>query len=268
MMEKNLGRSLVVLCALIGSGGSGSSAIGQQAEPKPRLYLVHQEQARPYRLEAYEQATRDFHKLLADNPALLGPMGRGVQVRMSEAFLYSYTLEIDSLAEVAEIERVFARVAAKQPQRFGEIWGRGGEATEWMRDLVLVEDPALSYQPSDPYLRLDEARYLGVDVYYAQPGREDEVERLARDYVAAFRAKGVRQGYRLMRAAMGPELPMLVVMIPARDALDLAQANAESQKLLGAEGAALAARARSFTRRFERHEAFLRPDLSLPPVAH
>lgn len=263
-MKQGLGRSLVMVWACL---GAVAAAVAQPAEQKPRMYLVHQEQARPYRLEAYEQATRDFHKLLADNRELLGPMARGAQVRRSEAFLYSYTMEIGSLAEVAEIERVFAAVAAKMPERFDEIWRRGGEATEWMRDLVLVEDPVLSYEPANSYLKTDEVRYLGVDVYYAQPGHEGEIEQLARDYVATFRARGVRQGYRLMRAAMGPELPMMVVMIPARDPLDLAQANAEAQKLLGAEGAKLAARALSLTRRFERHEAWLRPDLALPPTA-
>jgi hypothetical protein len=171
------------------------------------------------------------------------------------------------LNDVGGVEEGFARVAQAEPERFAEIWRRSGEATEWMRDLVVVEDAALSYRAANPDLKDDEGRYWGIDVYFGLPGRDAEMEQLARDYAAAFRAKGVRQSYRVLRAVIGFESPMLIVVIPARDEADLAQANAATARLLGEDGAKLQRRALSLTRRFERHGAWQRPDLSLAPAA-
>jgi hypothetical protein len=258
--------NLAVVCAVI-TGVAGAAVSAAQPQPAKQWFVLHQEQAKADRLEQYEGATRDFHALVAAHRAEVGHLGTtGVLVMSDEQHLYTYAAPISSFDDVAGVEAGFARLAAAEPARFAEIWRRGGDATEWMRDLVVVEDPALSYRAANRELQDAEARYWGIDVYFGLPGRDAEMEQLARDYAATFRAKGVRQSYRVLRVALGFETPMLIVVIPARDEADLAKANAESARLLGEEGAKLQRRALALTRRFERHGAWQRPDLSLAPA--
>ena len=84
--------------------------------------------------------------------------------------------------------------------------------------------------------------------------------------MALYRRKGIADGYRLFKAAMGGEMPLLMVMIPAKDPLDFATQDAAWRAALGAEGEALFARAFGLSRRIDRHNALLRTDLSLPPA--
>jgi hypothetical protein len=76
----------------------------------------------------------------------------------------------------------------------------------------------------------------------------------------------VNDGYRLFKVLTGSDLPALVVAVDARDLADYATTDAASRKRLGSDGEALFAKAFALTRRFERFNTVVRPDLSLPPV--
>jgi hypothetical protein len=124
--------------------------------------------------------------------------------------------------------------------------------------------PDLSYMPATPRLAQTDRRYFRWDFYYLLPGREKESEQIARDYAALFRQKGITDSFNIYTAVLGTDLPLLVAAIPAKSATDLLAADERINATLGADVRPLQQRAMAITRRFERREGTLRPDLSYP----
>jgi hypothetical protein len=255
-----LGLTAVLLLAL---AALPLAAADQAAAP--RLFVLHQEFARPSMLKQYEETSKEFIGYVRQHHDAI-PSFNFVAVA-GEDYVYTFVAPIRSFADLDAINGGFGKVAqAVGEAKWGDLMKRGGQATEFIRESVLMEDPSLSYTPAQPRLKPEEERYLHVDLYYVQPGREAEADALAKEFVELFRKKGITESYRLFKVVMGPEMPLLIVTVPAKDAADYEVHNQAGMQALGAEGQALFARAFALTRRFETHGGTIRPDLSLEPM--
>jgi hypothetical protein len=234
-------------------------ALAQTAPP--RYLVLHQELARPSQIKEYEATTREFVAMVKAHKATMPSFS--FDCLMSRDFTYTYVTPAATLAAVDAILAEFGALAQAAGGPFADLMKRGGAATEYVKDAVVERQPQFSYTPAQPRLKPEELRYFRYDLYYLMPGREAEADAVAADYLKLFKARNVPNGYNVHKAVFGPELPLLAVSIPARDAADFHAEDAKVQALLGAEGQALAARALALTRRFETREAVLRPDLSL-----
>jgi hypothetical protein len=243
---------------------TGSLAAAQQTAP-PKLYVLHQEVARPGMVKQYEDTTKEFISLVRQHHDLI-PTFDFVGVA-GEDFVYAYVSQLDNFAELDKMYGGFDALAKAAGPNWGDLMMRGGAATEYTRESVLMEDPSVSYTPAQPRLKPEEEKYLHVDLYYVQPGREMEADAVAKEFAALFRKKNLPDSYRLFKVVMGPEMPLIIVTTPAKDAADYATRDAAVREALGAEGQALFQRAFALTRRFDTHNGWIRPDLSLEPMA-
>jgi hypothetical protein len=259
------GRHRIAGIAAISAALVFGSLAAAQETAQPKWYILHQELARPGMVKQYEDTTKDFIAAVRQHRDTL-PTFDFVGIS-GDDFVYTYVSQIDNFAEMDKINAGFgALIKAVGEAKWGDLMKRGGAATEYIRESIVMEDPSLSYTPAKPRLKPEEERYLHVDLYYVQPGREPEADALSREFVELFRSKGVTDGYRLFKVWMGPEMPLIIVTSPAKDATDYATRDAANQGLLGAEGQALFQRAFSLCRRIERHNGWIRPDLSLEPM--
>ena len=148
------------------------------------------------------------------------------------------------------------------PKAFADLMKRGTAPVDSVREFILEEHPELSYRPEKPTLKPEDARFYHYDIYYIVPGHEDDAAAVAKDFAALFKVKGVSQGYRIFTVVSGPEMPALIVEVPARDGADYYTTDAAARAALGDAGKALFARAFAITRRLEHRNAMMRPDLS------
>jgi hypothetical protein len=255
--------SIAVGAALL-LGLCGGDALGAQATPG-RLWLVHQEIARPAMTAEFESATKEFVALVRQHKSAM-PTFHFVCLQ-GEDMSYTFAVPVADFAAIETIDGEFEALAKAAGDKFTALMARSDTAMERFGEWLVREDPELSYTPASPRLKEDERAFYAYDFYYLVPGREEEAKALAREFVALYKAKGVPDGYRLFWTVLGQEMPMLFVEVGAKDAVDLAQIDARARQLTGAEGLALFARAQEITRRFERRRAWLRPDLSLFPPA-
>jgi hypothetical protein len=229
----------------------------------PRYWVLHQEAVRPSKVQAYEQVTKELVGLIQQHRE--ASPGFSFTAFSDPEFLYSYVSPVQDFAAIDAIYSGFgALTQAVGEARWNDVMKRAGEPITMIRESILAEDPSLSYAPAEPRLKPEEVRYLHFDLYYIEPGREPEADALARDFAALFRKKGLRDGYRLTKVIMGPDMPLYIVIVDAKDPADFEAQDAALRETLGAEGKALFARAFALSRRFERRGAWLRPDLSLP----
>jgi hypothetical protein len=244
--------SLLALC--------GPGALAQ--EPKPHYYVLHQELAQPSRVEQYEATSKEFVTLVKVHKALMPHFA--FECIESPDLTYTYVAPLASLADMDAINAEFGALAKAAGPAFADLNKRSGEATEYIRESVIASAPDLSYVPAQPRLRPQEAPYRHLDLYYLKPGTEPEADAVAGEFLKLFKARGIPNGYTIFKVVMGPEMPLLIVSVPARTAADYHAENEKLMAALGPEGQALFARAFALTRRFETREGRIRPDLSVP----
>ena len=238
------------------------SAFAQQAEmPKPQLYIVHEEVAKPSGMMQYEASAKDFVAALSEKkvPAL------NWRTFMTSDFHYIYLAPIANFAAYDAMQSEWGRARDMVgASRFDEVMHRGNDAMVSYNEQIVMWRPDLSYMPAAPRLAQTDRRYFRWDFYYLLPGHEKESEQIARDYVALFRQKGITDSFNIYTAVLGTDLPLLVAAIPAKSQTDLLAADERNNATLGADVRPLQQRAMAITRRFERREGTLRPDLSYP----
>jgi len=237
-------------------------ALALAQEARPKYVVLHQELAKPSMVQQYEATSKEFVALVKKNKALMPHFG--FECIQGSDFTYTYLAPIKSMADVDAINAEFGALAQAAGPAFADVSKRGGDATEYFRESVLALAPEMSYVPTQPRLKPEEMPYRHVDLYFVRPGAEPEADAVSADFVKLFKAKNVSNGYNLYKAAFGPELPLYLIAVGARDAADYHAEDARLRTLLGAEGQALFARAFALTRRFESHDGTLRPDLSVP----
>jgi hypothetical protein len=238
----------------------------QDSAQTPRFFVMHQEMAKPSMLRQYEEVNKEFiatvQKHHAHSPAFSFTTVAG------DDHVYTYITPVRGFTDIESIYNGFAALAkAEGEARWGDLMRRGGDAMEYVRESILMEDPSLSYTPEKQRLKSEEEAYLHVKLFYLKPGYETEADDVARQIASLFRQKKVELGYRLFKVVLGPEMPLLIVVIGAKDPADYAMADKAHLEVLGAEGQALFQRVFAITRRVEQHGGWVRPDLSLAPVA-
>ncbi|HEV8580826.1 MAG TPA: hypothetical protein VGX68_17310 [Thermoanaerobaculia bacterium] len=260
------GRKSFAAFALIAAAFVTGSLAAAQQMAAPKWYVMHQELAKPSMLKQYEDVSKEFIATVRQHHEAI-PAFNFVGVA-GDDYVYTYVTEIKGFSDVEAIFAGFAKLSqAVGEAKWNDLMVRGGQTMEWMRDSILMEDPSFSYTPAQPRLKPEEEQYLHVDLYYVQPGREVEADAICKEFAALFRKKNVPDRYRVFKVVMGWEMPLIIVITPAKSPADYEALVAQSRKLLGAEGQALFARAFAITRHFEMHGGTIRPDLSLEPFA-
>jgi len=239
-----------------------ASSMALAEEPKPQYYVLHQELAKPSKAQDYEATSKEFVALVKKHKALMPHFSFDCQ--QSPDFTYAFVAPIKSMADMDAINAEFGALAQAAGATFADLNKRGGEATQYIKESIIASAPELSYAPAQPRLKPEEMPYHHYDLYYLKPGTEPEADALASEFVKLFKAKSVPNGYTIFKVVMGPEMPLLVVSVGARDAADYYAEEAKTRLALGPEGQALFARAFALTRRFETRESRFRPDLSVP----
>lgn len=256
-MKRTLFVLLLSIVAALPLAGADATA--------PRIYVLHQEVVRPSLAAVYEETTKELIRLVRDHRSAAPSFN--FNAFAGDDFTYLYVTELPDFSALGAIPRELEATArAVGEAKWGDLMKRNGQAVEYIRETVLLEDPSLSYTPANPRLKPEEMSYFHFDLYYVQPGREAEADAVAREFVELFRRKGIPDGYRLFKVALGAEMPMLAVLVGARDAADYQAQDAKARQTLGQEGAALFQRAFALSRRFESHDGWWRADLSLPPA--
>jgi hypothetical protein len=243
-----------------------TKTVTQEPPPKPltpHLYMVHAEHVLPGKIAPYETATKSFVQLLQEHRAALPAFA--FQCLQGEDLTYVYVAPMRSFADEDMVLAGFDKIAHSAPQAWGDVWKRSGETMASADEDVLMEIPDGTYAPANPHLKPEEERYYEIDTYKVAPGMEAEARDIAAQWRALFEKHGLPYGYRVFQLVSGHDMPLVVVVIPARDPADRAESEAATQKELGAERQAMIDKTFAITRGVESKRYWLRPDLSLLP---
>ncbi len=230
-----------------------------QATPQGQLWYIHQEMAKPSMLAEWNSTTLEVMQLAAKvkAPTLM----KGV-VLEGDDLTFTFAAPIQGFAGIGALSADFELMAKSDPKAFGDLMKRGYAPVDSVREFILEEHAELSYKPEKPSLKPEDARFYHYDIYYIVPGHEEEAAAVAKDFLALFKVKGVSQGYRIFTVVSGPDMPALIVEVPAKSGADYYTTDEAARMALGDAGKALFQRAFAITRRLEHRNAVMRADLS------
>ncbi|HEX8170817.1 MAG TPA: hypothetical protein VF824_09785 [Thermoanaerobaculia bacterium] len=234
-----------------------------QEAPKPQMFLVHEELARPSMIPQYESALRDILAALTEKKA--DPAVFGMRLYMTPEFRYLYIVPIANYGALDRFNGAWKDIGdAVGKPRWQQLMDRSSAAMESFNEIVVMRRPELSYMPATPRVKDEEEKYVRMEFYYLIPGKEQEAEEVARAYAATFRQKNINDGFTVFTALSGTGLPLLIVTSGGKSAADYAMEDERVGAAAGAELAALRMRAAACTRRYEVREAMPRPEVSYP----
>jgi hypothetical protein len=232
-----------------------------QNMPKPEFFVVHEELAKPNSLVAYEAATRDLIAAMTEKKVNV-PFPNWSAFNTTDMHYY-FVAQIDGFAALDKMPAGWVKAREMVgAARWDDIWRRGNETMTSYNEFVVMHRPDLSYLPANPRVATADRRYFRWEFYYLIPGKEQEAEQVAKDYIALFKQKNIGEPFDIYVALSGNDLPLWVVAIPAKSEADLVAADAQVNATVGDAIRPLQARALAVTRRFERRQGMPRPDLS------
>ena len=248
---------LAGLAALLLPAGAAA-----QEDDQPQMYFVHQEIVKPSMISQYEAAAADWVKMLQSSAAAREKITYSAFSGPQAGFVY--VVPVDGFADFADFGEAFESVAEALGERWDEVSGRSDAAVDHFESGFYIHRPNMSYEPENPRLGEDEARMVHWDFWYALPGKTEELEAVAKEFVELYSSKGIDTGWNVYEAISGGELPLYVVAVVARDEADFYANEARLNELTGEEGQELGTKALKFARRVDPMIVWMRPDLSFP----
>lgn len=222
----------------------------------PPLLLVYDDAPKPDQMSGYEAATKKFFQLLVE--AMPDATWTTIQ---TDDIHYYYVIPMASFATIDGMHRSMEAMIGKVgPERFGALMAELGPTIDQTDSRVLMRRDDLSYRPETDLG--PEAKFFNYDVYYLKPGMEFAMEAVAKEWASLLKSTGAGRGFTVYQQMLGSDAPLMVIVTPAKDPLELAQAMVANQAKLGAAGGPLWAKTMAMTRRLDRNTGWLRPDLS------
>jgi hypothetical protein len=250
--------SLLPLAAVLTFGLAGRAPA--QEYDQPPMYWVLQEYVQPAQMQNYEAVTKEMIDLLSS----AGDTDVQFITISGTETGYIYVIPVDGFEGIGKAWQSWeAAVEAVGQERFMELHARFGETMDYSTSSVLLLRPDLSYRLEDTELTA-ERPFRMYHWYFAVPGKEQELEGVAKDYIALYESKGIEHGWRIYQIVLGQELPAYVVVETAMDEAEYHAAAKQRQEMLGEEGYQLSMKAMQYTRRIEVNNGMIRPDLSFP----
>ncbi|HEU4520633.1 MAG TPA: hypothetical protein VFT12_01450 [Thermoanaerobaculia bacterium] len=238
------------------------SSLAQDA-PRPEWFLVYEEDVRPGATAEYETQVRSmiraFNEKKLDSPHLRW------QTFETDNSDYIFLSRLNEIADLPQYNAAWMNAMAALGPLSGTMRQSATRTTNSYASFLAMRRMDLSYVPAAPRLKPEEIGFIHHDFYYIVPGKELEVEQLAKDYAAALRKVDFADGFTVWMPMMGTDLPVIVVSTSARNEADWVATDERHLKALGAEGKALNDRIQATIRKTDSRNLRYRADLSRLP---
>ncbi|MCZ6879287.1 MAG: hypothetical protein O7G29_14235 [Acidobacteria bacterium] len=251
-MKSKLLTILVVLCL-----GLSLSAVIAQTPADGQLVRVLQIHVKPGMAAQYEEARKDVIAHLASNR-----FSYPFSVSRDESLVYRNITQIDNGADLDKRSAEFARIMASLDS---SISRRLDEAIDHLTHWTFRTRPDLAYAPENPRLSPEDVGLHHYAFLYLRPGTGTEAADALKNLRELWTKHAPGDALVVAQAVTGPDLPMLLVRIPAKDAADHYAQSDRIQNAAGEEYQRLLGQLRRTYRRLEQSNNTVVPGLSYQP---
>jgi hypothetical protein len=259
-MRKQLALGLAAtLCAM-----SAGVHAGEESEAeKPQMFSIYKEIVKPGMTEQYEAAIK--HMISEFQAYQIDPEKIHWQAVSGPEIGYVYVAPIENFAAIDQMHVNWMEVLETiGEEKFEEMTASATEAIERVDVFQVVQRVDLSYAPENPRLKPEEIEYIHYGFFYVIPGKQKDIEALAKEFAELYKSKGIDTGWSIYESVTGSDLPVIVVAQGAKSAADFYSNRERLRELLGEDAKKIGMKVGATVRRMEDKEGIPRPDLSYP----
>ncbi len=226
------------------------TALAQEKEQKPQLFVVWDEVVHPSTIMAYEAGLKAWKDL---NAKYKFPYP--VMVYRTTDNHYYTLLPIEKLADIEKLEKFWTEIKEKGGKEYEEEEAQlqkhfaGSYESGTFGVIALRTD--LSYIPENPRVKEEEIDFVWWNYYYVKTGMEKKAEEIAKEWQALWKSKEITDGFYVYQPLMWSDLPVIVAVGGALNQTDYFTNLEKNTALMGDEYLALTKKTMDVCRRFE-----------------
>lgn len=233
-----------------------------QDDAAPTWWAVIAEHVEPADVMAFEAAAAEGFEMIEAN----APEGMVYYTLSGPETGFMYAIPMTGMADFMSLNEQWMGMINEIGWEKWEDMSAESDAMVENRSMnFYVEMPGQSYHPPGFEDSLGDKPVRHYDWLYPKPGMEDEFNEVMKEWVALYEEMGFEQGWTAYQAITGEDLPLVVLITPAKSAGAYYMMSEEIDGKLGEEGQKLMAKSLALMRNFEHNEATFRPELSLMP---
>jgi hypothetical protein len=240
------------------------TALAQEEEQKVQLFVLWDEVVPPSKIMEYEAGLKAWQVL---NTKYKFPYP--VTVYKTNDNHYYSLMPIKTLADIDNLEKFWAEVKTKAGKEFEEEEAKlhkqfaGSYESGTFGVVALRLD--LSYIPENPRVKTEEVNFVWWNYYYIKTGMEEEAEKIAKEWQALWKSKGITDNFNVYQAFLWPDLPAMAAAGGAFSQADYFTNLEKNIAKMGDEYLALTKKTMAACRRFEQKYGMIKKELSYVP---
>ena len=229
----------------------------QEKLPDQDMYMFHEDVIYPYMQEKYEKASKDFVEMLKE--ANVEGSYRSIQL---EYFTYNYIIPVKDYDGLSKYMSASKEMTAKiGEEKMNKVMSGFDGCYASHKNFLITLRNDLSYKPKYGLNPDERLNFRHVDYLNIIPGKEDEMEQLLKEEKALYESKNIEEGYRVYFGGIGTDMPLVVLVQPAKGRTDWSMLSDRQDEQLGDEGTKLLNKFMAITQKFEHKNGEMRPDL-------
>ena len=172
---------------------------------------------------------------------------------------------ISSFGDIDKHEEAFKKLREKSPEEFQEVYEAFTGTFESARQSIYALDLKYSMIAEDAQSKAAEANFVFFDIYYFEPGKEAELEKIWDEMNAFWEDKEIVQSWHMYWGVMGTDNPVLYMAASAKNAIEFWEENAKMWEALGKEAGKIKQKMMKYVTKEEMKMAWIQKELSYAP---
>ncbi len=233
---------------------------GQAPEKQYQFILVIDELVKPSMKAEYYEAGKKWVTFMKDHefPYPVNTFWTGDNHVM-------WGIPIQSYADIDKMMEESNKIIKKSPNEYKAVIDAFKGTYETSRMCVYALDYENSMIAEEKRGEAEEATFAFFDIYYFEPGYDDEINKLFEEWTALVGDKEIVQSWVFYWGVMGTDNPVVWTAASAKNAREFYEENAKMWNALGKEAGQIKQKMMKYVTKQEQKTAWFQKELSYAP---
>jgi hypothetical protein len=233
---------------------------GQAPEDRYQLILVIDEVVKPSMKAEYRDAGRKWIAFMKDHG-----FSRPINTYwMGDNHVY-WSMPIENYGDIDKMMEESNKIFAEFPDEAKVVMDAFKGTYDTSRMCVYTLDYKYSMFSEEIAAEADERNFIFFDIYYFEPGTEEEVGKLWDEWAAFLADKEIVQEWGFYWGTMGTDNPMIVMAAVAKNRIAFHEENAKMWEILGEDATAFVQKMMKYVTKQEQKSGWFQKGLSYTP---
>jgi hypothetical protein len=234
---------------------------GQAPEKRHQLLMVIDEVVKPSMKVEYRDAGRKWIAFMKDHG-----FSHPINTYWTGDNHVYWTMPIENYGDIDKMMEESNKIFAEFPDESKEVMEAFKGTYDSSRMCVYTLDYKYSMTAKEEEGESEERNFIFFDIYYFEPGSEEEVSKLWDEWAAYIADKDIVQSWGFYWGTMGTDNPMIVMAAAAKNRIAFYQENAKMWEVFGEKASAFVQKMMKYVTKQEQKSGWFRKGLSYAPV--